>query len=242
MRVQVRRNVSVYEEYRDPFLTLLLKACDGAREAVGVSPRPYVKAESDGKTFDVLVTTEFSSMAEYEEKFLHSLLMNDDFLDGAESAVDMIVDNPRDELLVRLEPNDYFMHRKGEIALDKLEATEETEQKKYLLERMFRAKPGKLRDIMALNFKLMEDEAIKTGVMPKYFCTRFTAGRIGASKQERMFNDPIELDKQMIDYDNKFDHSLLISAIEDVYYRRVDAELINSFQSEKTPGILVPQI
>lgn len=242
MRVQVRRNVSVYEEYRKPFLTLLMKACDGASEAVGVSPRPYVKAESDGKTFDVLVITDFDSMAEYEEKFLHSLLMNDDFLDGAESAVGMIVDNPRDELLVRLESNDYFMHRKGEIALDKLDATEETEQKKYLLERMFCAKPGKLRDIMALNFTLMEDEAKKTGTMPKYFCTRFTAGRIGASKQERAFNDPIELDKQVIDYDTKFDHSLLISPIEDIYYRRVDAELVDSFQTAKKQEVLVPQI
>jgi hypothetical protein len=242
MRVQVRRNVSVYEEYRKPFLALLLKACDGARDAVGVNPMPYLKAESDGKTFDVLVTTDFSSMAEYEEKFLHSLLMNDDFLDGAESAINMIVDNPRDELLVRLEPGDYFMHRKGEIALDRLDAGDPTEQKKYLLERMFRAKPGKLRDIMALNFTLMEDELKKTGNMPKYYCTRFTAGRIGASQQTRSFNDPIELDKQVIDYDTKFDHSLLISPIEDVYYRRVDAELVDSFKTAEKPEVLVPQI
>jgi hypothetical protein len=242
MRVQVRRNVSVYEEYRKPFLSLLLKACDGAREAVGVNPRPYVKAESDGKTFDVLVVTDFGSMAEYEEKFLHSLLMNDDFLDGAESAVGMIVDNPRDELLVRLEPNDYFMHRKGGVDLEKLEASDEGEQKKYLLERTFRAKPGKLRDIMALNFTLMEEEANKTGTMPKYFCTRFTAGRIGASTQTRSFNKPIELDKQVIDYDTKFDHSLLNSPIEDVYYRRVDADLIDSFDAAEKPGVLVPQI
>jgi hypothetical protein len=242
MRIQVRRNVSVYEEHRKPFLTRLLKACEGASEAVGVNPRPYVKAESDGKTFDVLVKTEFSSMAEYEEKFLHQLLRNDNFLDDAESVADMIVDNPRDELLVRLEPNDYFMHRKGAVKLEKLEGVEHPEQKKYLLERMFRAKPGKLRAIMALNFQLMEDEAKKTDVMPKYYCTRFTAGRIGASQQERSFNDPIELDKQVIDYDDKFDHSLLISPIEDVYYRRVDAELIDSFQTAKNPGILVPQI
>ena len=107
---------------------------------------------------------------------------------------------------------------------------------------MFRAKPGKLRDIMALNFTLMEDEAKKTGVMPKYFCTRFTAGRIGASKQVRSFNDPIELDKQVLDYDNKFDHSLLISPIEDTYYRRVDADLIDSFKNSETHKILVPQI
>jgi len=242
MRIRVKRSVSVYEEHREPFLTLLLNACQGAREAAGVNPHPYVKAESDGKTFDVVVTTEFGSMAEYEEKFLHQLLKNDNFLDGAESAFDMIVDNPRDEMYVRLEPDDYFMHRKGGVELEHLSDDASTEQKKYLVERMFRAKPGKLREIMALNFKLMEEEAKKTGVMPKYFCTRFTAGRIGASEQVRSFNDPIELDKKMLDYDDKFDHALLISPIEDTYYRRVDAELINSFQNLKAPEILVPQI
>lgn len=242
MRIKVKRSVSVYEEHRKPFLTLLLNACEGAREAVGVNPRPYVKAESDGKTFDVIITTEFDSMAEYEEKFLHQLLKNDSFLDGAESAVGMIVDNPRDEMYVRLEPNDYFMHRKGEFELERLGDSAPTEQKKYLVERMFRAKPGKLREIMALNFKLMEEEFKKTGVMPKYYCTRFTAGRIGASEQERMFNDANELDRQVLDYDDKFDHSLLNSPIEDTYYRRVDAELIASFQKEKKPEILVPHI
>jgi len=207
-----------------------------------VNPQPYVKAESDGKTFDVVVTTEFGSMAEYEEKFLHQLLKNDNFLDDAEFAVGMIVDNPRDELFVRLEPDDYFMHRKGDVGIEKLQKVEETEQKKYMLERMFRAKPGKLREIMALNFKLMEEEAKQTDVMPKYYCTRFTAGRIGASQQVRSFNDPIELDMQVIDYDDKFNHLLLNSPIEDTYYRRVDAELIDSFKSEEAPGILVPQI
>ena len=118
MRIRINRSVSVYEEHRQPFLTLLLKACDGAREAVGVNPQPYLKAESDGKTFDVIITTEFDSMAEYEEKFLHQLLKNDEFLDGAKSAINMIVDNPRDEMYVRLEPNDYFMHRKGKIELE----------------------------------------------------------------------------------------------------------------------------
>lgn len=242
MRIRIKRSVSVYEEHRQPFLTLLLKACDGAREAVGVNPQPYLKAESDGKTFDVIITTEFDSMAEYEEKFLHQLLKNDQFLDGAESATGMIVDNPRDEMYVRLESNDYFMHRKGEIDLDFIEDSAPTEQKKYLVERMFRAKPGKLRDIMALNFTLMEDEAKKTGTLPKYFCTRFTAGRIGASEQVRSFNDPIELDKQVLDYDDKFDHSLLISPIEDTYYRRVDADLIDSFKNSENTKILVPQI
>ena len=242
MRIRVKRTVSVYEQHRKPFLTLLLKACEGARQTAGVNPQPYVKAESDGKTFDVVVTTEFDSMAQYEEKFLHTLLKNDDFLDGAESAVGMIVDNPRDEMYVRLEPDDYFMHRKGEVELEHLQDGAPSEQKKYAVERMFRAKPGKLREIMALNFKLMEEEAKKTGVMPKYYCTRFTAGRIGASEQVRSFNDPIELDKQVLDYDDKFDHSLLISPIEETYYRRVDAELVDSFQVDKTPEILVPHI
>jgi hypothetical protein len=209
---------------------------------VGVNPEPYVKAESDGKTFDVIITTEFDSMAEYEEKFLHKLLKNDSFLDGAEAAVVMIVDNPRDEMYVRLESDDYFMHRKGDIGLDRLADSAPTEQKKYLVERMFRAKPGKLREIMALNFKLMEEEAKKTGVMPKYFCTRFTAGRIGATVQVRSFNDSNELDWQVINYDCKFDHSLLSSPIEDTYYRRVDAELINSFQEAKKPENLVTHI
>lgn len=242
MRIRVKRTVSVYEEYRKPFLTLLLKACEGARRDAGVNPQPYVKAECDGKTFDVVVTTEFDSMAQYEEKFLHTLLKNDAFLDGAESAVSMIVDNPRDEMYVRLEPDDYFMHRKGGVELELLKDGPATEQKKFMVERMFRAKPGKLREIMALNFKLMEDEARKTGTLPKYFCTRFTAGRIGASEQVRSFNDPIELDRQVLDYDDKFDHSLLISPIEDTYYRRVDAELVDSFQADEAPGVLVPQI
>lgn len=241
MRIMIKRSVAVYEEYRKPFLSLLLKACEGAREAVGVTARPYVKAESNGKTFDVVVYSEFDSMAEYEDKFLHTLLKNDGFLDGAESASDMIVDNPRDELFVRLETDDYFMHRKGEIALEEQEE-DTSAQKKYMIERMFHAKPGKLRDTMAANFKLMEDEFTKTGTAPKYFCTRFAAGRIGGSTQVRSFDDANELDKQLMNYDDKFDHSMLIAPIEDTYFRRVDAEFIESLDEEKAPEILVPQI
>ncbi|WP_294332962.1 hypothetical protein [uncultured Sphingomonas sp.] len=239
MRVRIKRSVSVHNRYKKPFLELLIKACEAAKDTAGIDALPYIETESHGDTFNVKVFSDFESLAQYEEKFLHQMLKSDPFLDGAGSAAHMILDNPRDELLVRLETDDYFMNRKDRVELHTLEEAEKGPQKKFLVERMFNAKAGNLRDTMAMTFRLMDEFAAATNIMPKYYCTRFAADRIGGSATFVDFDDPVVFEKAFVDFENKIDTSLFLRPMVDTYFRRVDAELIASVGTKEEAELLV---
>ncbi|MER9439196.1 hypothetical protein [Mesorhizobium sp. M0618] len=137
---------------------------------------------------EVRIFTDFESMAQYEEIFLHTALQNDKYLDVAESAVDMILDEPQDEMYVRLDADDFFMNRKGDgqIETGSLDLSRTAPLNKkvatFRTEREYCASKGRLRDVMQLNFQFAQDLKVLTGHGSDYFCTRFSALRIGSSK------------------------------------------------------------
>jgi hypothetical protein len=99
--------------------------------------------------------------------------------------VDLILEEPHDEMYVRLKADDYFMNAKGIVDVSPVESARKFDVKSrpsYRREREYCAAKGKLRDVMAIQFKFISDFHVKTGLGIDYFCTRFSQDRIGCSK------------------------------------------------------------
>lgn len=232
MRIRVKRSVSVYPQYREQFLELTLKGIEGAKKAVGIQPEAFVDLNETPNRLDVKIFTDFDSMAQYEDLFLHKLLKNDSFLDGPEAAVEMIHDNPHDEMFVRLDVKDYFMNRKGDSGFEVLPEPAKSEQKsRYLMERMYCASKGRLREMMQITFRHIEEFSKATGIMPDFHCTRFAAGRIGAAQETVSFDNPAIWEDYYAAHDRMIDEKypgLLLRPTVTTLYRRVTEDMLNT--------------
>jgi hypothetical protein len=169
-------------------LQLALTGIERFRNATGIEPDLFVNLRPEGRPVEVRIFTDFESMAQYEDIFLHRTLQDNTYLDAAEAAVDMIYDEPQDEMYVRLDVDDHFMNRRGgSVATSGLDLTRNAPLNKkvatYRFEREYCASKGRLRDVMSLNFQFMQDLHRTAGHAADYFCTRFAAARIGCSKQ-----------------------------------------------------------
>ena len=230
MRICVKRSVSLYPQYKDQFFELVLKSVDEAKGAMGVVPKAFVDLAQKPDRIDVKVFTSFDSLAQYEELFLHKMLKNNVFLDAAGSAVEMIHDNPRDEMFVRLEADDYFMNRFGEQGFEDLTSMNVEDGQKYRIERLFCAAPGRLRETMIATFAFNAEFAEKFGRLPEYHCTRFAADRIGGATQVVDFDHGLEQYMQAFrDFDRMIAEKhpgMLLRPTVDSLYRRVTEDLI----------------
>jgi hypothetical protein len=188
MRIRVQRTVNVVPEYQNKFLELAQTGIQRFRDGTGIEPDLFVNLRPKGRPVEVRIFTDFESMAQYEDIFLHKILQQDDsYLDSAEAAVDMIYEEPQDELYVRLDVDDHFMNRKGgRVATSGLDLSRSAPMNKkvaiYRTEREYCASKGRLRDVMRLNFEFIQNLHGATGHAADYFCTRFHAGSIGCSK------------------------------------------------------------
>jgi hypothetical protein len=231
MRIRVKRSVSVYPQYKQQFLELTLKGIEGARQAVGIEPEAFVDLNETPNRLDVKIFTDFDSLAQYEDLFLHKLLKNDSFLDGPEAAVEMIHDNPRDEMFVRLDVKDYFMNRKGDAGFDVLPEPAKSDKKAlYLMERMYATAKGRLREMMQITFRHIEEFAEKTGVVPDFHCTRFTAGRIGGAQETTPIDGSLNWEEHYAAHDRMLDEKypgLLLRPTVTTMYRRVTEDMLN---------------
>lgn len=230
MRIRVKRSVSVYPQYKQQFLELTLKAIDGAKEAVGIEPEAFVDLNEAPDRVDVTIFTDFASLAQYEDLFLHQLLKDDSFLDTPEAAVEMVHDNPRDEMFVRLDVEDYFMNRKGATGLAVLDKPAKSNPKsRYLMERIYTTSKGRLREMMKTSFEHIEAFTKKTGTMPELHCTRFTAGRIGSVQEMVSFDDPAIWGDDYAEHDSVLaqEHpGLLIKPTVQTLYRRLTEDML----------------
>lgn len=231
MRIRVKRSVSVYPQYKQQFLQLTLKTIDGAKKAVGIEPEAFVDLNEAPDRVDVTIFTDFASLAQYEDLFLHQLLKNDGFLDTPEAAVEMVHDNPRDEMFVRLDVEDYFMNRKGATGLAVLDEPAKGDTKsRYLMERIYTTSKGRLREMMQTSFEHIEAFTKKTGTMPDLHCTRFTAGRIGSVQEMVSFDDPAIWEDDYAEHDSVLaqEHpGLLIKPTVQTLYRRLTEDMLN---------------
>jgi hypothetical protein len=112
-----------------------------------------------------------------------------------EVVVDMIDNQPQDEMYVRLDADDHFMNRKGGkvVATSTLDLSRSASLNKkvatYRTEREYRASKGRLRDTKFLSFGFMHNLYGASGHAADLFCTRFSARGIGSVKLYFVSND-----------------------------------------------------
>ena len=229
MEIRVKRSVSIYPEFKDKFMELTLKASEAAKDIMGVEPHSFVNLTESPNRLDVIVYTDFESMAQYEEVFLHKALLTNEFLDDAEDGLKMIHDNPRDEMFVRLKTDDFFMNRKGEYNLADMSAFRSDEKEKYRVERLFCVAPGRLKESMAFTFEQNEKYTKEFNRMPDYFCTRFASNRIGGATTYHDVDNCEKLPGIFAEFDRLVEEKhpgLLMRATEDMYLRRITEDML----------------
>lgn len=188
MQIRVQRTVNVLPYQQNRFFELALRGIERFREENGIEPDLFVNLQSTERPVDVRFFIDFESMAQYETIFLHKTLHDDSYLDMPETAVDMIYDQPCDEMYVRMDLEDHFMNRKGDkvIATSDLDLSRDAKLNKtvatYRIEREYRASKGRLRDTMRTSFEFMHSIYKSTGHAGDLFCTRFSPLRIGSVK------------------------------------------------------------
>jgi len=181
MQIMVVRSVNVKPECVIDFMKYSLEAVEQTQKAIDILPDVFVRQDHTGSGFEFRIFSEFDSMAQYERTFLEGLLLDGTYLDIAERGVAMITAEPRDELLVRLSPDDYFMVRKDERIEQEFERKQvRASPARYRREFELCADKGRLREVMRDCFNVMERFAGLTDIWPDLYCTRFTAGRIGS--------------------------------------------------------------
>ncbi len=234
MKIRVQRKIDVYPRYQNKFLNVLVNDAEAFRKKTNIQPDIFVNLYKNGSTVEVRIFTDFDSLAEYEELFLHKVLRDAKYLDVAESLVDMIVDEPQDEMYVRMDIEDVFMNRKHKVKPGKnidlrQSAHLNKGRAKFRTEREYCASKGRLADVMKMNFDFAEKFKIGTGHGIDYFCTRFSAAGIGCSK---MFWDSDECPQcasALLQQDQEIAvrfEGLLKTPPMTTVYRRVDAELL----------------
>jgi hypothetical protein len=227
--IRIRRTVSVPPQSVRDFMAAVLEVSNHSEKTMGVDTDVFVNVHNPSDDVQFCIFTDFDSLAQYEEKFLHRLLSDSKYLDLAENAASLITDEPRDELFVRLKPDDYFMNLRG----DKKPAfaytgRKPTQKTTYRRSRLFKASPGRLREVMQMNFEFLGRIQQKTGLSGEYFCTRFAADRIGGSEQQ--IDTPTSsrvLDAAFWEQDAEISskyQGLLLTRPVDTLYRRVTAE------------------
>jgi hypothetical protein len=186
MEVRIQRTISVHPAHTRKFISLALDMAEQTMKVMGVESEVFYNLHSPAQTADFRIFTDFDSLASYEKLFLGTLLRDDNYLNMAAAAVDMITDEPLDELFVRLLPDDYFMNlgktkKPQKFSFEKQSKTNKT-RSRYRIEREYCASKGRLREVMQMNFSFMNDFFKASSVVPDFFCTRFSTKRIGSTK------------------------------------------------------------
>lgn len=227
MKIRIHRSMSVVPQYTPEFVRAALDVEARATEVMGVESDFFYFHDESTKTAEFRVFTDFESMAQYEEVFLGSLLHDGTYLKMAASAVEMITDEPRDEMFVHMAPDDFFMNlgtsERPVYSFEK--ANLEPVKGRYRREREFCASKGRLRDVMRMQFDFTERFYLETGMVPNYVCTRFSAERIGCSKASYDFDECPVCDPLFMEQDALIQPGMLLSPPIDRLYERVTEQM-----------------
>jgi hypothetical protein len=234
MKIRVQRKIEVYPRFQNKFLNVLVADAEKFFNKTNVYPDIFVNLYKNASAVEVRIFTDFDSLAEYEEIFLHKVLKDTKYLDVAEGLVDMIVDEPQDEMYVRMDVEDVFMNRKHKVKPGKnLDLSQSAKLNKgratFRTEREYCASKGRLADVMKMNFDFAEKFKIGTGHGVDYFCTRFSAARIGCSKIFWDSDECPQCASAFLQQDQEIAvrfEGLLKAPPMTTVYRRVDAELL----------------
>ncbi len=243
MKIRVQRKIEVYPKFQNKFLNVLFNDAEKFYKKTNIYPDVFVNLYKNASAVEVRIFTDFDSLAEYEEIFLHKVLKDTKYLDVAEGLVDMIVDEPQDEMYVRMDTDDVFMNRKHKMkpgkSLDLGQSAKLNKGRaKFRTEREYCASKGRLADVMKMNFDFAEKFKIGTGHGIDYFCTRFSAARIGCSKIFWDSDECPQCASAFLQQDHEIAirfEGLLKTPPMTTVYRRVDAELL-AFDLGKVAG------
>jgi hypothetical protein len=192
MEVRVVRTVEVKPESIRDFLRLSLDVAKYVSSKINITPDVYWWRHGSNGEADFAIFTDFPSLAIYEKEFLEGLLFDKVYLDLVETGGRMIHREPQDELLVRMDRNDFFMNLKnpGATPQPKVRAAQGA-RPRYRRLRGFYSAPNKLRDVMMHSFDVFDRFEALTGVTPEIYCTRFTyRSGIGSVRQFFDYGDP----------------------------------------------------
>lgn len=229
MEIRVQRTIAVLPQHARSFIKLALQTEERSQKVMGVASDVFYNAHANDDAMEFVVFTDFESMAVYEKRFLGDLLHDADYLKLAAAAVDMIRDEPLDEMFVRLQPDDYFMNlgkaKRRKLAFEKAKIAKTEKPKRFRREREYCAAKGQLRDVMQMNFDFMDKLFRGTGSIPKFFCTRFSVKRIGSTKMYFDTDESSEHTPSFIEQDEDIainGAGLLLSRPIDRLFTRVD--------------------
>lgn len=242
MEIRVQRTIAVLPQHARSFIQLALQTAERSQKVMGIASDVFYNAHANDEAMEFVVFTDFDSMAVYEKRFLGDLLHDMDYLKLAAGAVEMIRDEPLDEMFVRLQPDDYFMNlgttKRRKFAFEKAKTTKAVKPSLFRREREYCAAKGQLRNVMQMNFEFMDKYFRGTGGIPKFFCTRFSARRIGSTKLYFDADDCPQCTPAFIEQDEDIAMNrsgLLLRAPIDRLFTRVDASMAN-FSLAKLAG------
>lgn len=228
MEIRVQRSVSVQPKFTREFARAALETEAHASRVMGVESDLFYHPRDNGGTAQFRIFTDFQSMAQYEEVFLGKLLHDATYLEMSARAVEMITDEPLDEMFVRLRTDDFFMNLGAKDRPKfSFEAARSRKKARYRREREYCASKGKLRDVMRMNFDFIESMFRATGNPADYFCTRFSVERIGCSKAYWDLDDCPVCDPAFLEQDAVIQPGMLLSMPLDRIYVRLTPEVAN---------------
>jgi hypothetical protein len=182
-QVRVTRTILAQPTRLDELLTLSYKSAQLVADQTGIEPEVFWVRHAPRESGDVKIFMDFDSLAQYEELFLTGLLSSEAYLTAAEEAAELIRREPRDELLVLLDRDDFFLNMKDRTKAEKRNPAREARRAtRYRTMRHVDVATGRLRDYMKHAFQFVEEFEQTTGIRADVFCTRFAAERIGCSQ------------------------------------------------------------
>ncbi len=244
MRVRIKRDVSVPNEYKALFLRLLLTARKDSKAKTGLNPRTYIETETGSNIFDVMALVYFVSVAEHDENPVHQLLKDTSFPHSAESVDKIAVNNLCDKPFVCLEKFNCFINHFGRSDLKKLTQKELITSYKFMIEQVFKPRAGSSREIIDEKFEFAKQLMGSTRIFSPYFCARFSAGCIGVAVAFVGFDDPVTFEAQLTDFEQKLTRSrtsILLCPIGNTSFHSVDEKFVASMKTEGKILELMPQ-
>jgi hypothetical protein len=236
MRIRVQRKIDVYAKSQLKFLHILLSTAETFRANLNINPDIFISIFHRCDNPEVKIFIDFESLAEYEEIFLHKILKDTNYLDSSGYFSEMIVDEPQDEMYARVEIDDFFMNRKHNINIKDSVNTINFDKnvdvkRKFRIEREYCSNKTRLADVLKMNFEFAENNNMSDICTIDYFCTRFSAERIGSAKIYWDSDDCAEHIDAFLQQDQEIIANydgLLREPPRTRVYRRVDAELLKS--------------
>jgi hypothetical protein len=234
MKIRVQRKIEVYPKLQNSFLNILFNTAEQFHSYTNIYPDIFIRLFGTSLYPEVRIFMDFDSLAQYEDIFLHKILKDTKYLDSSGFLSDMIIDEPQDEMYARVYIDDFFMnlkHKKQDNIQYDVSGVDglSKHKKRFRIEREYCASKSKLADVLKMNFDFTEGYNNGSGHIVDYFCTRFSAERIGSAKIFWDSDDCLQYVDAFLQQDQEIASNfegLLKAPPRTTVYRRLDSALL----------------